>query len=156
METLQKQPQVSGDNSILNYANIVRLGDSVYIRCWASGKQILVPFNEFNLEMGAVKSGGAKNESDIISGIISIEIPGSWTKLKLTSLEAVRIKSNVGIPNFAITVDNSENENSVEVTVEDENGDLLKKSASAGNIIPAGKTVQVTAVGDCFTLAVFE
>ena len=71
-------------------------------------------------------------------------------------MEAVRIKSNVGIPNFAITVDNSENENSVEVTVEDEKGVLLKKSAYTGNIIPAGKTVQVTAVGDCFTLAVFE
>lgn len=100
---------------------------------------------------------GNKTESDLVSGALTIATGNSTTKLTLTTVSTLTIISNVGVPNFAITIDNSGNSNSVTVSVVKSDGTTaLLGSTSAGNTIANGKIVQITAVGDCWTQAEFE
>lgn len=107
--------------------------------------------------VGSVPEGGSKTGADLVDGTLAIEGAGSWTSLTLTTEAALTILANKGIPNFAITVDNSDNANDVEVTVKtsDETA-TLKHSVAGGTTIAAGSVVQITAVGNCWTLASFE
>lgn len=100
---------------------------------------------------------GNKTESDLVSGALTIATGNSTTKLTLTTVNALTIISNIGVPNFAITIDNSGNSNDVTVSVVESDGTTaLLKSSAGGNTITDGKIVQLTAVGKCFTMAEFE
>lgn len=107
--------------------------------------------------IGTVPEGGSKTGADLVDGTLAIDGAGSWTSLTLTTEAALTLLANEGTPSFAITVDNSDNANDVEVTVKtsDETA-TLKHSVAGGTTIAAGSVVQITAVGDCWTLASFE
>lgn len=60
------------------------------------------------------------------------------------------------VVNFALEIENSQ---SCQLTIQKQVGNTtttLKHSAAAGNTLEANKTYQVTAVGNCWTLAEFE
>lgn len=67
----------------------------------------------------------------------------------------VKVASMAHAANTCIEIDNRNNSNSVTLTIK--RGDaVLRHSASAGVSVAAGKFVQVTVVGDCWTMAEFE
>jgi hypothetical protein len=101
---------------------------------------------------------GVKTESDLTSGdTLTIGTGNSTTTLVLTSISDLRIVSNVGAPNFAVEIDNSGNSHDVEVVVvESDDMTALKNSVAGGTTIAANTTVQLTAVGGCWTMAEFE
>lgn len=105
----------------------------------------------------AMQDKGNKTESDIVNGKFSIDGQNSTTKLDLTSVSTLTILSNVGVPNFAITIDNSLNANDVSISVKT-NDELttLYHSKAGGTSVLAGSIVQITALGNCWTLAEFE
>lgn len=62
------------------------------------------------------------------------------------------------VPNFAVTIKSTANTDGT-VTVYDAKNGLyvpIMQSAAGGNTVEAGKTYQLTCVGDCWTLAEFE
>lgn len=100
---------------------------------------------------------GAKTESDLTNGELVIEAGNSVTNLTLTSVSALTVLANSGVPNFALTIDNSGNSNNVTITVKDSTDtNTLMQSVNAGNEATAGKIYQLTCVGNCWTLAEFE
>ena len=100
---------------------------------------------------------GTKDESDLNNGKLAIGCGNSNTELTLTTVSALTVLANSGVPNFALLVDNSENSNDVTVTVKDSNDENpLLQSTAAGNKVSAGKICQITCVGRCWTLAEFE
>lgn len=100
---------------------------------------------------------GNKTEADLVSGALTIATGNSSTKLTLTTVNALTIISNIGVPNFAITIDNSGNSNDVTVSVVESDGSTaLLKSSTGGNTITAGKIVQLSSVGNCFAMAEYE
>lgn len=104
---------------------------------------------------GIIKFGD-KTDADIPSdGILAIDGGNSLTRLTLTTLQAFTVKANTGVPNFALEIDNTGNSNDVTVTVVDSLGTALKASAAGGDTVGAGKYVQLTCVGSCWTLAEF-
>lgn len=103
-----------------------------------------------------MKDNGSKIESDIVNGKFTIDGQNSTTKLTLTSVSTLIIVSNVGVPNFAITIDNSANASDVSISVKTSDElTTLYHSTAGGTSIAAGSIVQITAVGDCWTLAEF-
>lgn len=103
-----------------------------------------------------MKANGSKTESDIENGKFTIDGQNSTTKLTLTSVSTLTIVSNVGVPNFAITIDNSANASDVSISVKTSDElTTLYHSTAGGTSIAAGSIVQITAVGDCWTLAEF-
>ena len=100
---------------------------------------------------------GTKDESDLNNGKLAIGCGNSNTELTLTTVSALTVLANSGVPNFALLVDNSGNSNDVTVTVKDSNDkNPLLQSTAAGNKVSAGKICQITCVGRCWTLAEFE
>lgn len=100
---------------------------------------------------------GNKTEADLDNGALTIATGNSTTELTLTTVNALTIISNIGVPNFAITIDNSGNSNDVTVSVVESDGSTaLLKSSTGGNTITAGKIVQLSSVGNCFAMAEFE
>lgn len=62
------------------------------------------------------------------------------------------------VPNFAVTIKSTANTDGT-VTIYDEKNGLyvpIMQSVTGGNTVEAGKTYQLTCVGDCWTLAEFE
>lgn len=104
-----------------------------------------------------ISDEGAKTESDLVDGALSIGEPNSITKLTLTTAQTLTVLANEGVPNFALEIDNTGNSNDVTVTVKDSTGTTtLKASAAGGNTIDDGAYVQLTCVGNCWTMAVFS
>lgn len=104
-----------------------------------------------------IHDGGSKTESDLVEGVLTIASTNSVTKLTLTTAETLTVLANEGVPNFAIEIDNTGNNNDVTVTVKDSTGTTtLKASAAGGNTIDDGAYVQLTCVGGCWTMAVFS
>ena len=104
-----------------------------------------------------ISDEGAKTESDLVDGALSIGEPNSITKLTLTTAQTLTVLANDGVPNFALEIDNIGNSNDVTVTVKDSTGTTtLKASAAGGNTIDDGAYVQLTCVGNCWTMAVFS
>lgn len=80
----------------------------------------------------------------------------SVTLSNLNALEInVQVASMAHAANTCIEIDNRNNNNPVTLTVK-RGGAVLRHSASAGVSVAAGKFVQVTVVGDCWTMAEFE
>ena len=106
---------------------------------------------------GGMYDLGTKTESDLNNGKLAIACGNSTTVLTLTSVQALTVLANSGVPNFALLVDNSGNSENVTVTVKDSaDTDTFYQSAAAGNTVEAGKIYQITCVGKCWTLAEFE
>lgn len=100
---------------------------------------------------------GKKTESDLNNGKLAIGCGNSNTELTLTTVSALTVLANSGVPNFALLVDNSGNSNEVTVTVKDStDATTFYQSTAAGNKVSAGKICQITCVGKCWTLAEFE
>ena len=100
---------------------------------------------------------GTKTEADLNNGKLAIGCGNSNTELTLTTVSALTVLANSGVPNFALLVDNSGNSNDVTVTVKDSNdATTFYQSTAAGNKVSAGKICQITCVGKCWTLAEFE
>jgi hypothetical protein len=100
---------------------------------------------------------GTKTESNLSNGKLAIGCGNSNTELTLTTVSALTVLANSGVPNFALLVDNSGNSNAVTVTVKDSTDENpLLQSTAAGNKVSAGKICQITCVGRCWTLAEFE
>lgn len=96
-----------------------------------------------------------KSEVDIDQGVLAIDGGNVVTKVTLATVNAVTFSVDLTVPAFAIEIDNTGNSNDVDVTVV--NGSTtLKYSSTAGNQVGAGKYVQLTCVGGCWTLAEFE
>lgn len=105
---------------------------------------------------GGMYDLGDKTEADLINGKLAIGCGNSTTTLTLTTVNAVTILANSGVPNFALLIDNSGNSNAVTVTVKDSTDTTtFLQSVSAGNEVAAGKIYQLTCVGKCWTLAEF-
>jgi hypothetical protein len=103
---------------------------------------------------GGMYDLGDKTEADLINGKLSIGCGNSTTTLTLTTVNAVTILANSGVPNFALLIDNSGNSNAVTVTVKDSTDTTtFLYSVSSGNEVDAGKIYQLTCVGKCWTLA---
>ena len=99
---------------------------------------------------------GTKTESDLNSGKLAIGCGNSTTELTLTTVNSLTVLANSGVANFALLVDNSGNSNDVTVTVKDSTDETtFYQSTAAGNKVSAGKIVQITCVGKCWTLAEF-
>lgn len=99
---------------------------------------------------------GNKTESDLNNGKLAIGAGNSTTKLTLTTVSALTVLANSGVPNFALVIDNSGNSNNVTITVKDSTDTTtFMQSVSAGNEVTAGKIYQLTCVGNCWTLAEF-
>lgn len=98
---------------------------------------------------------GDKTEADLVEGVLTILGGDSLTKLTLTTAQTLTVKANSDVPNFALEIDNTGNSNDVTVTVVDSLGTALKASAAGGDTVGAGKYVQLTCVGSCWTLAEF-
>lgn len=106
---------------------------------------------------GGMYDLGDKTETDLINGKLAIGCGNSTTTLTLTTVNAVTILANSGVPNFALLIDNSGNSNAVTVTVKDSTDtDTFLHSAVASDEVGAGKIYQLTCVGKCWTLAEFE
>lgn len=100
---------------------------------------------------------GEKTEADLTDGVYTVSIPNSHTGLTLTTVAAVTVKGNRGLGNFEILINNSGNANDVTVTVKSNDGQTTYlHSSAAGTDVAAGKIVQLTCVGTCWTLAEFE
>lgn len=105
---------------------------------------------------GGMYDLGDKTESDLDSGKLTIGCGNSTTALTLTTVNAITILANNGVPNFALLIDNSSNSNAVTVTVKDSTDmTTFLQSVNAGNEVAAGKIYQLTCVGKCWTLAEF-
>jgi len=101
-------------------------------------------------------NGGSKTEADLVEGELAIASANSLTKLTLTTVQTLTVKANGDIPNFALEIDNTGNSNDVTVTVQDSTGmTTLNASVAGGDTVGAGKYVQLTCVGSCWTLAEF-
>ena len=96
---------------------------------------------------------GYKNESDLIDGALVIERGNSNTELALSTLDALTVKANGGVPNFILLIDNSANSNSVLVTVTDSTGaTVFYPSVSKGNTVRGGAICQLKCIGRCWTM----
>lgn len=96
-----------------------------------------------------------KSEADIDQGVLAIDGGNAVTKVTLATVNAVTFSVDESVPAFAIEIDNTGNSNDVDVTVVN-GAATLKHSSAAGNQVGAGKYVQLTCVGGCWTLAEFE
>lgn len=96
-----------------------------------------------------------KSEVDIDQGVLAIDGGNVVTKVTLATVNAVTFSMDESVPAFAIEIDNTGNSNDVDVTVVN-GATTLKYSSAAGNQVGAGKYVQLTCVGGCWTLAEFE
>lgn len=96
-----------------------------------------------------------KSEVDIDQGVLAIDGGNVVTKVTLATVNAVTFSVDLTVPAFAIEIDNTGNSNDVDVTVVN-GATTLKYSSAAGNQVGAGKYVQLTCVGGCWTLAEFE
>ena len=96
-----------------------------------------------------------KYEVDIDQGILAIDGGNVVTSVTLNSVNAVTFSVDEIVPAFAIEIDNTGNSNDVAVTVMNRST-TLKYSSAAGNEVGAGKYVQLTCVGGCWTMAEFE
>lgn len=95
------------------------------------------------------------SEVDIDQGVLAIDGNNVVTKVTLATVNAVTFSVDEIVPSFAVEIDNTGNSNDVTVTVV--NGSTtLRYSSAAGNQVGAGKYVQLTCVGGCWTLAEFE
>lgn len=100
---------------------------------------------------------GHKTEANLDNGALTIATGNSTTKLTLATVSTLTIISNIGVPNFAITIDNTNNSNNVTVSVVENDGSTaLLNSTVAGTTITAGTFVQLTTVGDCWSMAEFD
>jgi hypothetical protein len=96
-----------------------------------------------------------KSEADIIDqDVLAIDGGNVVTKVTLATVNAVTFSVNESVPAFAIEIDNTGNSNDVDITVVN-GATTLKYSSAAGNQVGAGKYVQLTCVGGCWTLAEF-
>jgi hypothetical protein len=99
---------------------------------------------------------GYKTEADLVEGALAIASTNSLTRLTLTTAQTLTVLANYGVPNFALEIDNTGNSNDVTVTVKDYAGTTtLNASVAGGDTVGAGKYVQLTCVGSCWTLAEF-
>ena len=105
---------------------------------------------------GGMYDLGTKTESDLVSGVLTISTGNSNTELALTTVNALTVTANPGVPNFALLIDNSGNSSEVTVGVTNSVGTPLLQSSAAGTTVGAGKVCQLTCVGRCWTLAEFE
>lgn len=96
-----------------------------------------------------------KSEVDIDQGVLAIDGGNTVTKVTLTTVNAVTFSVNESVPAFAIEIDNTGNSNDVTLNVT-RMGTALKYSVAGGTTVGAGKYVQLTCVGSCWTLAEFE
>lgn len=95
---------------------------------------------------------GNKTEADIVGGKVTVGAANSVTKITLTTVGALTIVANTGVPNFAYEIDNTGNSNDVTITIKysTESGTLL--CPASGKKIAAGKHVQIRAFGNCWVL----
>jgi hypothetical protein len=97
-----------------------------------------------------------KSEADLINhSVLAIDGGNVVTKVTLATVDAITFSVNESVPAFAIEIDNTGNSNDVDVTVVN-GATALKYSSAAGNQVGAGKYMQLTCVGGCWTLAEFE
>ena len=97
----------------------------------------------------------SKSEVDIDQGVLAIDGGNVVTSVTLNSVNAVTFSVDETVPCFALEIDNTGNSDDVEVTVI-KGASTLKYSTAAGNTVGAGKFVQLTCVGGCWTMAEFE
>ena len=110
-----------------------------------------------NLESQGMIDLGDKTESDLTDGVYTVPVANSHTGLTLTTAAALTVKSNPGLGDFEMLIDNSGNTNDVTITVKSNNGQVTYlHSSAAGTDVAAGKIAQLTCVGTCWTLAEFE
>ena len=96
-----------------------------------------------------------KSEVDIDQGVLAVDGNNTVTSVVLTTVNAITFSVDETVPAFALEIDNTGNSNDVDVTVV-KGATTLKYSTAAGNTVAAGKFVQLTCVGSCWTLAEFE
>lgn len=96
-------------------------------------------------------------ESNIKDGVLDVDSNNCNSRINLSTISSLVIKcSDAGVPhNFTIDIDNTGNPNAVSLSVVDPMF-TLKHSAVSGTSIAAGKYVQVTVVGNCWSMAEFE
>lgn len=99
-------------------------------------------------------SSDTKSEVDIDQGVLAIDGGNTVTKVTLATVNAVTFSVDLTVPAFAIEIDNTGNSDDVIVTVVN-GATVLKYSSAAGNRVGAGKYMQLTCVGSCWTLAEF-
>jgi hypothetical protein len=95
-------------------------------------------------------------EADISSGQIEVHNLNALTKLTLTTISELTINTmDTGVVNnFGIEIDNTANDNDVEISIHHGN-EVLRASIAGGTSVWAHTYVQMTCVGTCWTLAEF-
>jgi hypothetical protein len=81
------------------------------------------------------------------------------TNVTLDSVSTLLLKTTfpaITITNIVVQVDNTGNQSDVTVTVKDNNNNTLRHSDTGGVVVHAGKYAQITAVGNCWTVAEFS
>lgn len=130
----------NGDNIVATYVTKAELNDTIE-----------------TVRHAGMYDLGTKTEADLSNGKLAIGCGNSNTELTLTTVSALTVLANSGVPNFALLVDNSGNSNDVTVIVKDSTDETtFYQSTAAGNTVSSGKIYQITCVGKCWTLAEFE
>lgn len=106
---------------------------------------------------GQIQDIGSFTESDLASGTFTVPVGNSSALLTLTTVNALTVKANPGLPNFAIDIDNTGNSSDVEVTVVKSDGTTVLRHSVAGETTVGKNTyTQLTCERNCWTLAEFE
>lgn len=95
-----------------------------------------------------------KSEVDIDQGVLAVDGNNTVTSVVLTTVNAITFSAAETVPAFALEIDNTGNSNDVTINVQ-HGPDSLKYSVNGGNVVGAGKYMQLTCVGSCWTLAEF-
>ena len=99
---------------------------------------------------------GSITESDLTGGHCNVNNLNALTMMTLTSVNSVTMHTADynAVNNFTVDIDNTGNSNAVTVDVQ-HGPSSLKYSVSAGNIVGAGKYVQLICIGNCWRLEEF-
>ena len=105
--------------------------------------------------IGSVKNGGALTDA------ASIDVPNNSVSTLSTTQSALALNVNVEageVPNFAVKITSTAQTDGTVNVYKKQNGlyTPLMPSIAGGTTVEAGKTYQLTCVGDCWTLAEFE
>lgn len=103
---------------------------------------------------GSLQDIGSYTESDLSDGVFVVPVGNSSALLTLTSVNALEIHANPGLPNFAIDIDNTGNSNDVEVSVLAHDGvTALRNSVAGGRTVGKNTYMQLSCVRNFWTVA---
>ncbi len=96
------------------------------------------------------------SEDDITSGHLEIHNLNALSKISLTTVNNLTLDTmeHDVVNSFGVEIDNTANDNDVEISIRHGN-DVLRPSIAGGTTIWAHTYVQMTCVGSCWTLAEF-